>query len=64
MALHPTTIDNTFDEWRINTNATDTAVGDTATLNTTNKSSIVAAVNEVKAVAADDAFISALLFGG
>jgi hypothetical protein len=64
MTIHQTTLDNTFDEWRANTNATDSAVGDITLLTTADTSSIVAAVNEVKATAADDSFLNALLFGG
>jgi hypothetical protein len=49
MALHQTSIDQTFDIWRQNTNASDVAVGDVALLTTTDKTSIVAGVNEIKA---------------
>ena len=42
----------------------DTMVGSLASLNTVTKTNIVAALNEAKATAADDAFINALLFGG
>ena len=64
MATHQTLPSNSFEQWRQNTNATDIAVGDLDTLTTANKSSVIAAVNEVKATAADDAFLNALLFGG
>lgn len=64
MALHQVTLTDSFEQWRIKTNAIDTAVGDLSTLTTTNKTSTAAAINEVKAAAADDAFLSALLFGG
>lgn len=64
MALHQVSLSDSFEQWRVKTNAIDNAVGDTSTLNTTNKTSLVAAINEAKATASDDAFISALLFGG
>jgi len=64
MALHQVTLSDSFEQWRVKTNAIDNAVGDLATLNTVNKTSLVAAINESKVTAADDAFISALLFGG
>ena len=50
MALHQTLPSNSFEQWRQNTNAADIAVGDLATLTTANKSSIIAAINEIDAV--------------
>ena len=50
MATHQTLPSNSFEQWRQNTNATDIAVGDITTLTTTDKSSLVAAINEIDAV--------------
>jgi len=47
MALTLVNLIDTFDEWRIKTNDISSAVGDLATLGTTNKSSAVDAINEV-----------------
>jgi hypothetical protein len=64
MALNQTTLDDTFDVWRTNTNLTSTSVGDLTQLNTVTQLNLVDAINETKANASDEAFINALLFGG
>ena len=47
MAVTVVNLTDTFDEWRIKTNSLGTGMGDLTTLSTTNKSSLVAAVNEI-----------------
>ena len=50
MALVTVNLVDTFDEWRLKTNSLGSNTGDLATLSTTDKSSIVAAINEVNSV--------------
>jgi len=57
MALNPTTTNNTFDEWRLNTNATDVATGDVVLLTTVVKTSVVAATNELVTTRGDLALL-------
>ena len=45
---------DTFDEWRTKTNTIGTSAGDLSSLNTTDKSSLVAAINEVIVNDSDD----------
>lgn len=47
---------DSFDQWRSKTNDVSAAVGDTAALTTTDKTSLVAALNELKA--AFDAYVT------
>ena len=54
MALQVVNLTDTFDEWRIKTNLTATQFGDLTTLSTTNKSSLVAAINEIFSNDSDD----------
>ena len=54
MALQVVNLTDTFDEWRIKTNLTATQFGDLTALSTTNKSSLVAAINEIFSNDSDD----------
>jgi hypothetical protein len=54
MALITVNLTDTFDEWRIKSNTLGTNQGDLATLSTTAKGSIVAAINEVFLNDSDD----------
>ena len=54
MALVTVNLIDTFDEWRIKTNSLGSNTGDLATLSTTDKSSIVAAINEIHTDDSDD----------
>ena len=54
MALTVVSLTDTFDEWRIKTNTLGTNTGDLATLSTTAKGSLVAAVNEIFSNDSDD----------
>ena len=54
MALQVVNLTDTFDEWRIKDNLTAVQFGDLSTLSTTNKSSLVAAVNEIFSNDSDD----------
>ena len=54
MALQVVNLTDTFDEWRIKANLTATQFGDLTTLSTTNKSSLVAAINEIFSNDSDD----------
>ena len=54
MALQTVNLTDTFDEWRIKSNTLGTNQGDLATLSTTAKGSIVAAINEVFLNDSDD----------
>ncbi len=47
MAIQVVNLTDTFDEWRIKTNSLSTLAGDLTALSTTDKSSLVAAVNEI-----------------
>ena len=47
MAIVTVNLVDTFDEWRVKTNTLGTETGDLANLATDNKTSIVAAINEV-----------------
>ena len=47
MALQVVNLTDTFDEWRVKDNLTATNFGDLPTLNTTDKTSLVAAINEI-----------------
>lgn len=47
MAINNVELTTTFEQWRVITNAIITAVGDTTTLSTTEKSNLVGALNEV-----------------
>ena len=51
MALTVVNLTDTFDEWRIKTNAVHELAGDLTTLSTTAKGSLVAAINELDAEA-------------
>jgi hypothetical protein len=51
--------EDTFDEWRQKTNLVSVNTGDITTLNTTDKSSIVNAVNELRS-SFDSTFVLAL----
>ena len=48
MALTIVNLIDTFDEWRIKTNTIATSGGDLATLSTTDKTSLVNAINELE----------------
>ena len=54
MALVSVNLVDTFDEWRLKTNSLGSNTGDLATLATTDKSSIVAAINEIHQDDSDD----------
>jgi hypothetical protein len=54
MALVTVNLIDTFDEWRIKTNSIGSNTGDLTTLVTTDKSSIVAAINEIHTDDSDD----------
>ena len=54
MALQVVNLTDTFDEWRVKTNLTATQFGDLTALSTTNKSSLVAAINEIFSNDSDD----------
>ena len=54
MALQVVNLTDTFDEWRIKTNTTATQFGDLASLSTTDKTSLVAAINEIFTNDSDD----------
>ena len=54
MALQVVNLTDTFDEWRLKTNLTAAQFGDLTTLSTTNKSSLVAAINEIFSNDSDD----------
>ena len=54
MALQVVNLTDTFNEWRLKTNLTATQFGDLTTLSTTNKSSLVAAINEIFSNDSDD----------
>jgi hypothetical protein len=60
MAQPTTTLDNTLDEFRTNSNIVSANVGDPAALTTTDKSSAVAAINELKSTAATSGDVLAL----
>lgn len=46
MAIVTTGLDDTFDQWRQNTNTTANSTGDLTLLSTTDKTNVVAAINE------------------
>ena len=54
MAIVTVNLVDTFDEWRLKTNSLGSNTGDLATLATTDKSSIVAAINEIHTDDSDD----------
>ena len=54
MAIVTVNLVDTFDQWRVKTNSLGTETGDLASLTTTDKSSIVAAINEVVTNDSDD----------
>jgi len=54
MALQVVNLTDTFDQWRVKTNLTASQFGDLTTLSTTNKSSLVAAINEIFSNDSDD----------
>ena len=54
MAVTVVNLTDTFDEWRLKTNLTAAQFGDLTTLSTTNKSSLVAAINEIFSNDSDD----------
>ena len=54
MALQVVNLTDTFDEWRLKNNLTATQFGDLTALSTTNKSSLVAAINEIFSNDSDD----------
>ena len=47
MAIQVVNLTDTFDEWRVKDNLTATNFGDLPSLNTTDKTSLVAAINEI-----------------
>ena len=47
MAIVNVTLADTFDQWRVKTNSMGTQTGDLTSLATTDKTSIVAAINEI-----------------
>ena len=51
MALQVVNLTDTFDEWRIKDNLTAVQFGDLSTLSTTDKTSLVAAINEINTAA-------------
>ena len=51
MAIQVVNLTDTFDEWRVKDNLTATNFGDLPTLNTTDKTSLVAAINEINTAA-------------
>ena len=54
MSLITVSLADTFDDWRVKTNSIGTNTGDLVVLNTTNKSSLVAAINELFASGRSD----------
>ena len=54
MALVTVSLTDTFDEWRIKTNTLGTNTGDLTALSTTDKTSLVAAINEIFTNDSDD----------
>ena len=54
MAVTVVNLTDTFDEWRLKTNTLGTNTGDLATLSTTAKGSLVAAINEIFTNDSDD----------
>ena len=54
MAIQVVNLTDTFDEWRVKDNLTATNFGDLLTLNTTDKTSLVAAINEIFSNDSDD----------
>ena len=54
MAIQVVNLTDTFDEWRVKDNLTASNFGDLSTLSTTNKSSLVAAINEIFSNDSDD----------
>lgn len=55
MAVTVVELTDTFDSWRIKTNNVSSYVGDVSNLDTTANGNVVAAINEVSAVAANAA---------
>jgi hypothetical protein len=54
MALQVVNLTDTFDEWRVKNNLTASQFGDLTTLTTTDKTSLVAAINEIFSNDSDD----------
>ena len=54
MAIQVVNLTDTFDEWRIKDNTTASNFGDLTALSTTNKSNLVAAINEIFTNDSDD----------
>ena len=54
MAIQVVNLTDTFDEWRVKDNLTASQFGDLTALSTTNKSSLVAAINEIFSNDSDD----------
>ena len=54
MAIQVVNLTDTFDEWRVKNNTTASTFGDLASLSTTNKSNLVAAINEIFSNDSDD----------
>ena len=54
MAIQVVNLTDTFDEWRVKDNLTASNFGDLTALSTTNKSSLVAAINEIFSNDSDD----------
>ena len=54
MAIQVVNLTDTFDEWRVKDNLTASTFGDLTALSTTNKSSLVAAINEIFSNDSDD----------
>ena len=54
MAIQVVNLTDTFDQWRVKSNLTASQFGDLSTLSTTDKTSLVAAVNEIFTNDSDD----------
>ena len=54
MAIQVVNLTDTFEQWRVKTNLTASQFGDLTALSTTNKSSLVAAINEIFSNDSDD----------
>jgi hypothetical protein len=60
MAIQVVNLSDSFDSWRQKDNTTAVAVGDIASLSTTDKTSTVAAINEVQSTTASTGFSIAM----
>jgi hypothetical protein len=63
MAITYTERADSFNQFRLNTNDLADDLGDLTTLDTTDKTSMVAAVNEVKSGVSDSAIVMAIALG-